>query len=196
MSARGPATRVAGWLTAVLGLSAALMGVWCGAALAHAQLLGTEPAAGAELAESPDQVRLRFSEPVEAEFSPLEVYDSGGDRVDEDDARVDPDDAKVVLVGLGEELPEGSYTVDWRVTSIDGHVVEGTYEFAVVGDRGTGESSDTPRTAAEGTAEGPAARSGPDGGQDAGAGGPHGWHFAALGLVVLVALLAVVLRRR
>ena len=183
-------------LTTTLALSAALLGLWCAPALAHAQLLGSEPAAGDRLRESPDQVRLRFSEPVEAEFSPLEVYDSGGDRVDEDDARVDPDDAKVVLVGLGEELPEGSYTVDWRVTSIDGHVVDGTYEFAVVGDRGAGESPDAPRTAAEGTGEGPADRPGPDGGQDTGTGGAHGWHFAALGFVVLAALLAVVLRRR
>ena len=28
-------------------------------------------------------------------------------------------------------MPEGSYTVKWRVTSIDGHVVEGRYDFAV-----------------------------------------------------------------
>ena len=31
-----------------------------------------------------------------------------------------------------ERLSKGSYTVKWRVTSIDGHVVEGRYAFAVV----------------------------------------------------------------
>jgi copper transport protein len=78
----------------------------------------------------PDRVELRFSEPVDAEFSPLEVHNSEGERVDEHDARVDPEDARVVLADL-EELPEGSYEVEWRVTSIDGHVVEGRYGFAV-----------------------------------------------------------------
>ncbi len=77
-------------------------------------------------------MELRFSEPVEAEFSPLEVRNSEGERVDKENARVDPDDARVLVADL-EVLPEGSYTVEWRVTSIDGHVVQGRYAFAVTG---------------------------------------------------------------
>jgi copper transport protein len=44
-----------------------------------------------------------------------------------------------------ERLSEGSYTVKWRVTSIDGHVVEGRYDFAVVAageDRPSGDTKD------------------------------------------------------
>jgi methionine-rich copper-binding protein CopC len=117
-------------LVALMGLSAAWLLLSCVPALAHARLLKEEPADGAALTESPDRVALRFSEPVDAEFSPLEVRDSDGNRVDKDNARVDPDDARVLVVDL-EELTEGSYTVEWRVTSIDGHVVEGRYEFVV-----------------------------------------------------------------
>lgn len=62
-------------LAILLVLSAAWLALWCAPALAHAQLLRSEPEAGATLAEAPEQVRLRFSEPVEAEFSPLEVYE-------------------------------------------------------------------------------------------------------------------------
>lgn len=181
----GGATRTARRLAAVLVLSTALLAIPCAPALAHAQLLSTEPAADAKLAESPDQVQLRFSEPVEAEFSPVEVYDSGGDRVDEDNARVDPDDARVVLVDL-EELPEGSYTVEWRVTSIDGHVVDGTYGFAVGEAAGPADAGTRLPAGAE-----PAAREGATG-----IGGAHGGHYAALGFVVLVMIVAVVLRRR
>jgi methionine-rich copper-binding protein CopC len=128
-------------LVALMGLSAAWLLLSCVPALAHARLVQEEPPDGATLAESPDRVELRFSEPVAAEFSPLEVRDSDGKRVDKDDARVDPDDARVLLAGL-KELSEGSYTVKWRVTSIDGHVVEGRYGFAVTDAGGDQPPSD------------------------------------------------------
>jgi methionine-rich copper-binding protein CopC len=118
-------------LVALLWLSAGWLLLSCAPALAHARLVQEQPADGATLTESPDRVELTFSEPVDAEFSPLEVRNSDGERVDEDNARIDPADARVLIVDL-EDLSEGSYTVEWRVTSIDGHVVEGRYEFAVI----------------------------------------------------------------
>jgi methionine-rich copper-binding protein CopC len=117
-------------LVALLWLCAIWLLLSCAPVLAHARLLQEEPAEGATLANSPHRVELRFSEPVEAEFSPLEVRNSEGERVDKDNARVDPDDARVLVIDL-KELAEGSYTVQWRVTSIDGHVVQGRYTFAV-----------------------------------------------------------------
>jgi methionine-rich copper-binding protein CopC len=122
-------------LVALLWLAVVWLLLSCVPALAHARLVQEEPADGTALTESPDRVELRFSEPVDAAFSPLEVRDSDGNRVDKDNARVDPDDARVLVVDL-KELTEGSYTVQWRVTSIDGHVVEGSYGFAVTDARG------------------------------------------------------------
>lgn len=172
-----------------LCLSVALVGPWQTPALAHARLIGSDPAADAALDEAPGQMLLRFNEPVEAAFSPVEVYDAGGDRVDEDDARVDPNDARVVLVSLGRHLPDGPYSVDWRVTSIDGHVIEGNYEFAV-GDPETGGTSNANRTEPTAQPEEEAE------GQEVGAGGLRGGYYAGLGFLVLVMLVAVVLRRR
>ncbi len=117
-------------LAALLGLSAVWLLLLCGPAQGHARLTETYPADGDALADSPEQVQLWFNEPVEAEFDPVEVHDQGGVRVDEDDARVSPDDRRLLLVDLG-DLREGSYTVEWRVTSADGHPVSGTYEFGV-----------------------------------------------------------------
>jgi methionine-rich copper-binding protein CopC len=94
-------------LVGVLALAALWLTVWCAPAVAHARLLQETPASGASLEEPPEQVRLRFNEPVDAEFDPLKVYDAEGDRVDEDDARIDSDDARILLAGL-EDLPEGS----------------------------------------------------------------------------------------
>jgi methionine-rich copper-binding protein CopC len=102
----------------------------CAPALAHATLVEASPPQGGEVSRPPERVELHFSEPVDAEFDPVVVRAAGGTRVDTHDARVDPEDARVVLADL-ERVPEGSYTVKWRVTSIDGHVVEGRYDFAV-----------------------------------------------------------------
>lgn len=85
--------------------------------------------------------QLRFNEPIEAEFDPIEVYDEEGDRMDEDDARVSPNDARLLVADL-EELPEGSYTVEWRVTSADGHPVDGGYGFAVEASTATGSAGE------------------------------------------------------
>ena len=114
----------------LLGLSAVWLLWWCGPALAHARLTETYPADGDALAEPPEQVQLRFNEPIEAEFDPIKVYGQEGDRVDEEDARMSTDDRRLLVADLG-ELPEGSYTAEWRVASADGHPIDGRYEFAV-----------------------------------------------------------------
>jgi methionine-rich copper-binding protein CopC len=126
VTASKPATR----LTALLGLSAVWLFLWCTPVWGHAELLETEPEDGAALAEAPEQVRLQFNEPIEAEFNPLEVRDQQGNRADEDNARVDPDDARILVADL-KALPAGSYTVEWRITSVDGHVVGDTFDFNV-----------------------------------------------------------------
>jgi len=130
------------------GLAAAWLLLACAPALAHANLVEASPPPGGEVSKPPERVELRFNEPVDAEFDPVVVRAADGARVDAHDARVDPEDARVVLADL-QSVPNGSYTVKWRVTSIDGHVVEGRYNFAVVaageerppseyaGDRGT-----------------------------------------------------------
>src|ERR671912_2411267 len=109
------------------GLAAAWLLLACAPALAHANLVETSPPQGDKVSKPPERVELRFSEPVDAEFDPVVVRAAGGIRVDARDARLDPNDARVVLADLG-RVPEGSYTVEWRVTSIDGHVVDGRYD--------------------------------------------------------------------
>lgn len=115
---------------ALLGLSAVWLLLSCGAVLAHARLVETYPADGETLAEPPEQVQLRFNEPVEAAFDPIEVYDQEGYRVDEEDARVSPEDRRLLVADFG-ELSEGSYTVEWRIASADGHPIDGEYAFAM-----------------------------------------------------------------
>ena len=189
-------------LVSALILAALWLAVWCAPALAHARLLQETPASGASLDEPPEQVRIRFSEPVDAEFDPLKVVDAEGNRVDEEDARIDPNDARILLAGL-EGLPEGSYRVEWRVTSIDGHVIEDAYAFNVTAN--TSESEGGSRAEA-GNAGGPEAQPGageaPKPAPQKDTGGLDqtvvysALTFGVLGLVALALVAARWLRRR
>ena len=178
------------WSVTLLALSLALVALWSAPASAHAQLLEAEPSAGEVLAEGPDRVRLRFNEPVDAAFDPLKVYDSAGERVDRDDARADPEDARVVEADLEEGLAEGTYTVEYRVTSIDGHVVEGAHDFAVDADR-PGDPGDAASADDGNAAEVPAAQEEAEADPSA-----HYLHLVALGIGAVVFLAFALLRRR
>jgi methionine-rich copper-binding protein CopC len=184
-------------LIALLGLSAVWLLLLVTPALAHAELLETDPSSGERLSQPPEQVWLRFNEPIEAEFTPVKVLDSQGNRVDRDNARVDPDDRRVLIADL-EELPEGSYTVEWRVISADTHPLNGTYGFTVTG-AGTDESQGATQAGAEdvgGSAEQPSDGAGPKAAaQNTSGGSGHIVHIVGLGLGILIFLALVLLRR-
>ncbi len=99
-------------------------------ALAHAFLDRAVPAVGGKVHGQPAEVRLRFSQPLEAAFSTVKVLDAGGKQVDSMDKRLDPQDASVLRVSLPKLTP-GEYRVVWRVLSADTHVTEGDYTFEV-----------------------------------------------------------------
>ena len=171
-------------LAALFGLSAAWLLLLCGAALAHARLVETYPTDGGTLVESPEQVQILFNEPIEAEFNPVEVHDQAGDRVDEDNARVFLNDARLLVADLG-KLSEGSYTVEWRVTSADAHPVSGTYGFAVdTSAADTGEGAGDPIEPIERSVEKEEASP------------ARGTILAVLLVVTLIAVGVAMLRRR
>jgi len=136
-------------LLLVTCLSIAMAGpVW-----AHAKLVESDPAGGDVLAEAPEQVRLRFDEPVQFEdpagseldlLDPIKVYNEENARVDKGNTRVSPDDPKVLLVDL-KKLSDGVYGVDWDVSSKDGHVIDGTFGFTVDSSRAPTEGAADPK---------------------------------------------------
>ena len=115
---------------------------------AHAVLLRAEPSNGSAQPQAPAAVRLSFNEDIEAEFNPLVVRDQKGTRVDRGDAHLDPQDPKVLVVGL-KPLGSGFYTAIYRVTSADGHPVEGSLGFTV----GTAAAGPAPAPAAQAPAD-------------------------------------------
>ena len=102
-----------------------------GTAEAHANPAESDPVANSVLETAPDQVTIRFTEPLEPALSGIQVLDSRGTRVDRMDSAVDSDDPRTMSVSV-EPLDDGTYTVAWRnVSTVDGHRVRGAFVFSV-----------------------------------------------------------------
>jgi copper resistance protein C len=97
-------------------------------ALAHAYLVDSVPAMKQEVMNPPDRIRLVFSGRADAHFSTAELLDESGAVV----TRVTQQKAAREMTLPAAALPPGQYRVHYRVLSVDGDIVEGNVEFAVV----------------------------------------------------------------
>ena len=100
--------------------------------LAHSMLVKAEPPRRAVLATAPAQVRLWFNEELEGEYASLIVLDAEKHPVTEIKPQLAPDDPKSIVLPLPVLVP-GKYSVKFRVLSVDGHVVESSFDFTVKG---------------------------------------------------------------
>ncbi|EIY4987529.1 MAG: CopC domain-containing protein YobA [Klebsiella quasipneumoniae] len=115
-----------------LRLSVAFAGLLTAAgALAHAHLQQQIPAAGAQLAASPQTLTLSFSEGIEPAFSGVTVTGPQQHAVATGKLTRSADNPAQVTVPVTETLPPGEYTVAWHVVSVDGHKTKGQYTFSV-----------------------------------------------------------------
>ena len=143
-------------------------------ASAHAVRIATDPAVDAVLDSGPQQVSATFNEQLQTTFAAMTVVGPDGNLWSTGDTHIQGAVAAVGVMPLG---PVGVYTVNYRVTSADGHVVSGSWAFHLR-IAGTGK----PGPSAAGTASsGRAVR---------------GWPFLAAAVVVAVALGLWLLRRR
>ena len=126
------AARLAGALAMLALLVApALPGASGSRVLAHAQLVASSPGAGAIVAESPDEIRLVFSEPLESQVTSIDIVDLNAAPVLTRVGEVDPADP-YALVLRDPQLADGVYGLTWRTLSAaDGHTAEGFFNFGV-----------------------------------------------------------------
>ncbi len=96
----------------------------------HAVLQRAEPRVESKLKRPPEEVRLYFTERLEPAYSALRVLDARGLQVDRRDSRVDRANPALLRATLP-PLPPGTYTVRWRVLSIDADVTEGDFTFRI-----------------------------------------------------------------
>jgi copper transport protein len=127
---------------AVVVVAAAAL-VLPGAALAHAQLVGSTPADRAVLATEPREARFVFDDSVTV-ASGLRAVRNGDGSVLAGKPRIVG--GRTLVVPLQRNLGNGDYTVLWRVVSDDGHEISGVIAFAV----GAGRAPPTPSLSAGG----------------------------------------------
>lgn len=103
-------------------------------AWAHAELLDASPMPGEIFRwQRPSQVTLRFSQQVVAEGSQIDLIRTSSKSITTvplGAVEVDPADPHRLRAALP-ALEPGRYTVAWRTLSVDGHTLEGSYEFEV-----------------------------------------------------------------
>lgn len=166
-------------LVAVLTLLAALLGT--GPASAHSAAVGSSPENGAQVDRSPGEVSVTFNEDLRQEYAVLKVVGPDNHFWQQGEPTVAGPVVSVPVNALG---PVGEYKVNFRVTSADGHPVQGqrTFTLTVAGDGQPGPLADAEELAVTGD----------DGGFPL-------WGIIVLvvvGLLVVAGVLALVLRRR
>ncbi len=117
-------SRVARVLAAGL-LVAGLMDV--APVFAHPILVSSIPDNGAVISRLPPRLVLRFNNRVEKALCRIALVDAGGRSTPLSVATGEGDEA--ALIAPMPAVPPGSYRVDWRVLSADGHFVSGSLSF-------------------------------------------------------------------
>ena len=170
--------------TAVLAIAGLVIGA--NPASAHNVLKSSSPADGKKVARTPSSVVLTFDEPAIAIGTKLVITGPEGPVQIGKPSLVD----NTVTQDLQPGSPAGAYTVDWRVTSADGHPISGSFTFMA---EAAGGPSTAPSLAPQPSpaATAPTATTAPT------ARGSSGlWLVAAAILVVASGLIAIGRRRR
>jgi hypothetical protein len=97
-----------------------------GTASAHAIRVAADPAPDSSVDAGPPRASATFNEHLQTDFAAMTVVGPDGNLWSTGDTQIEGAVASVALRPLG---PTGRYTVNYRVTSADGHVVNGAWSF-------------------------------------------------------------------
>ncbi|MGW1449017.1 copper resistance CopC family protein [Micromonospora sp. NPDC002411] len=168
---------------AALAVLVALL-VPAGPAWAHNSLRAATPVQQSTVTSAPTEIELEFMSRLDPTFTTIVLTDAAKRKVVTGEPVVAGAKSTVQLT---DTLPNGTYTVAYRVVSADGHPVQGSYPFTVADPT----SSAAPVVeAAVSTTPSAVAAVQTDEGRGAGV------LVAGVALVVLVAVAAVLLWRR
>ena len=100
-------------------------------AAAHAMLERAIPRVGEIVQTPPTQIRLAFSESVEAVLCRVTLTDMHGGVIPLGPATTSASTRRVLAAPVRAVLGPGRYRVSWRAVSIDSHVTQGVFTFTV-----------------------------------------------------------------
>ena len=112
---------------------AAALSIALGAQTAHghANLLQCSPAAGSVVMTAPQEIRLKFNEPVAVKLSGVDVTTQEGGKIAAGPVEAVSDDRTELAVPIKGALSPGTYLVRWHVVSADMHKIKGDFVFEV-----------------------------------------------------------------
>ncbi|GAA1189178.1 hypothetical protein GCM10009585_02390 [Brevibacterium paucivorans] len=199
-------------LSAVLTLVIGSFGLMSASpALAHDQLIGSNPKNGAQLDKQPEWLELEFSGNIQEVGTEIQVNHNGKD-VSAGEIAVE---GRKVTSALPDDLEPGDYEIVWRVVSEDGHPVSGTVKFTIKdsnaaggttsenqGDdsateapaQGTGDNNTNKDNSGDSSADSNDASA--TAGENSNGMSPIAYVAIALGAVAVVALVIVMFRRK
>lgn len=98
---------------------------------AHAYIVKSNPSENEVLTTSPTKITIQFDEAIEQRFYSMKVTDQSGKRVDQKDAKISQENQAILEETLEPDLPNGTYLIQWKVVSSDGHPINGTIPFQI-----------------------------------------------------------------
>ena len=125
----------------VFGFALLLLFLATYSALAHAQLIKSEPSDKARLKQAPTRVELWFNELLDESFNSVEVIPAAElslkkhSNLCKGQPKVDPSDRTHLTVSVA-SLKPGKYVIQYRVLSRDGHTAPGRVSFEVLEGKG------------------------------------------------------------
>ncbi|MFI6064280.1 copper resistance protein CopC [Micromonospora sp. NPDC051227] len=167
---------------AVLAVLVAVL-IPAGPAWAHNSLKTATPARDATVPSAPTEVTLEFMQRIDPVFTTIVLTDAAKRKLPTGEPVVT---GAKTTVQVTDTLPNGTYTVAYRVVSVDGHPVQGSYPFTVA----------DPTSSAAPVANGSASAPTPSVAAQSGGGPSVAVLVAASALALLVLLTAGLLWRR
>lgn len=188
-------TLIAGAVVAGLGAASMLMAPL---AVAHDSVIGGTVTEGDVMDEFPEEITLEFSGIPREGFNNFAITDqdsgellfSGEPELNERELTITtPDD---------QELGDGNYLLGFQITSSDGHATRGGVSFSVEGADEAAETEETSEAAAAGDPADTEETSVPTSVEEAteGMSDTMKWVLAGVGVLAVVAVLAVMLVKR
>lgn len=119
------------WLIVLAMMVLLVGGVGASVAYAHAELRTASPPIGAQYRWTrPSEIRLAFTQAVKTDGSSIVLVNRQFQTQPTGAIQQDPNDPSVIFASV-EGLNPGTYTVNWVTSSVDGHTIQGSYDFTL-----------------------------------------------------------------
>lgn len=108
-------------------------------AAAHNVLVGSTPEDGSTITDQPGTIELVFDQAVQEQFAQVTIFDAEETAYETGEPVAT---ANIVTQEVG-DLPDGEYTISFRIVSADGHPVTGTLTFTMAAGESGGDAQTT-----------------------------------------------------